>query len=103
MALKRVSGLWLKDGRNGKFMSGETDTDIPAGTRLFIFKNTKKVDGDKQPDYSLNVAPPDPGSDRGSQRSSSGPSRGNGSQRQDQFSGPAQPPPPPPDESTIPF
>jgi hypothetical protein len=58
---KRVSGLWLKEGRAGTFMSDETDTNIPAGTRLFVFKNTKKVKGDKQPDYTLSVAPPDPG------------------------------------------
>lgn len=55
--LRRVSGLWLKDGRSGKFMSGETDEEIPAGSRLLVFKNTKKVEGDKLPDYILHVAP----------------------------------------------
>src|SRR4051812_46637613 len=74
--LKRVSGLWLKDSRSGgKFMSGEAELAIPAGSRLLVFKNTKKTEGDKQPDYILNVAPDDPGYDRGRQ-SSSGHQRG---------------------------
>src|SRR4051812_614139 len=50
--LKRVSGLWLKDGKKGKFMSGQTDAEIPAGAKLLIFKNDKKS-SDKQPDYHL--------------------------------------------------
>ena len=32
--LQRVSGLWLKDGKRGKFMTGETEIDIPAGAKL---------------------------------------------------------------------
>jgi len=103
--LKRVSGLWLKDGRNGKFMSGETDVDIPAGTRLLVFKNTKKVEGDRQPDYHLNVAPDDPGYDRGRQS-------GNGQQqggrqpvpRQHSATSASAPPAPsPPTQDQIPF
>src|SRR5262245_40234306 len=104
--LKRVSGLWLKDGRNGKFMSGETDTDIPAGTRLLVFKNTKKVEGDKQPDYILNVAPEDPG--YGGRHSGNGDPRGSQTkpvQRQQPASiaSTSAGAPPPPTEDSIPF
>src|SRR4051812_29330870 len=73
--LKRVSGLWLKEGRSGSSMCGETACGSPAGSRLLVFKNTKKVKGDKQPDYTLNVAPDDPAYDRG-QRSANGSARG---------------------------
>lgn len=92
--LKRVSGLWLKDGRAGKFMSGETDADIPAGTRLLVFKNTKKVEGDKQPDYILNVAPEDPGCDRGRQGS-------NGSSRRPEQPHSGRHSPRPPDATPV--
>jgi hypothetical protein len=102
--LKRVSGLWLKDGRNGKFMSGETNEAIPAGTRLLVFRNSKKVAGDKQPDYTLSVAPPDPASDRGP-RANGNYSRDSrsGGQQPDQSNAPPAPAPPPYDESAIPF
>ena len=41
----RLSGLWLKDGKKGKFMSGKLD-DAP----IFIFKNDRKQ-ADNDPDY----------------------------------------------------
>ena len=43
--LEKVGALWLKDGRNGKFMSGEVN-----GRSVVIFKNSFK-DADKHPDY----------------------------------------------------
>ena len=58
MSLKRISGLWLKDGQSGKFMSGKTETPIPAGTRLLVFKNDRKQK-DSDPDYVLNLATDD--------------------------------------------
>ena len=49
--LQRIPGLWLKEGKNGsKFMSGKTDTAIPPGTGLLIFKNDRK-DSSNSPDY----------------------------------------------------
>ncbi len=51
--LTRASGLWLKDGKRGKFMSGETSEAIPAGAKLLIFKNDRKEAGSQQPDYTL--------------------------------------------------
>ena len=57
--LVRASGLWLKDGKAGKFFSGEVDKPIPAGARVFVFRNTKK-ESDRQPDYVLNFVEPEP-------------------------------------------
>lgn len=58
--LVRASGLWLKDGKRGKFMSGETSEAIPAGAKLLIFKNDRKQAGSNEPDYTLFfVAPED--------------------------------------------
>ena len=95
--LKRVSGLWLKDGKKGKFMSGQTDEPIPGGAKLLIFRNEKKTT-DKQPDYHLYaVAEEGDGAPRG-QRQGNGQSRG---QRQAPAIAPTVPPPP--DESEIPF
>lgn len=51
--LQRASGLWLKDGKRGKYMSGETSEAIPAGAKLLIFKNDRKEAGSQQPDYTL--------------------------------------------------
>lgn len=61
---RRVSGLWLKDGKRGKFFSGKVgDQPIPAGAKLFVFRNDKKQ-GDSDPDYILNVATDDDAGDR---------------------------------------
>ena len=57
--LVRASGLWLKDGKNGKFFSGEVDKPIPVGARVFVFRNAKK-ENDRQPDYVLNFVEPEP-------------------------------------------
>lgn len=54
--LIRASGLWIKDGKKGKFMSGKVGSEpIPAGVKLFIFKNEKKQ-GENDPDYTLHFA-----------------------------------------------
>ena len=53
-ALKKLCGLWLntskKDG--SKYMAGSMEN----GTKVLIFKNTKKVEGSKMPDYTLYEA-----------------------------------------------
>ena len=98
--LKRVSGLWLKDGKKGKFMSGQTDADIPAGTKLLIFKNDKKSN-DKQPDYHLYCVGEDgagAGDGRGESHQSNGKPRAE--HRQTSAAPAAQPPP---TEDSIPF
>lgn len=58
MAFKKIGALWLKDGKNGKYMSGTVQEDVPAGAKILVFKNTYKKD-DKHPDYTLNVAADD--------------------------------------------
>jgi hypothetical protein len=55
MALKRISGLWLRDGKNGKYLSGNVREPIPAGSKLLIFPNSRKQ-SDANPDYVLNLA-----------------------------------------------
>jgi hypothetical protein len=40
--IQRACGLWLKEGKNGKFMSGHLENEIPPGCRLMVFKNDKK-------------------------------------------------------------
>jgi hypothetical protein len=59
MALRKVGGLWLKDGAKGKFFSGEVKEALPAGTRILIFKNNRKQPGEKFPDYEINVTEDD--------------------------------------------
>jgi hypothetical protein len=70
MALRRISGLWLKDGKKGKFMYGKVQEDIPAGTRLLAFKNQGRL-GNADPDYTLHVADDDE-DQRGTSRSAGG-------------------------------
>lgn len=60
MGLRKVGALWLKEGKKGKFMSGEYQPDGRNGpkTHLLIFKNGKK-DKPNDPDYLINVADDD--------------------------------------------
>lgn len=46
--MNKIGALWLKDGKSGKFMSG-----VVGGKNVLIFKNTRKQEGDKYPDYEV--------------------------------------------------
>ncbi len=46
----RITGLYLKDGQHGKFMSGKAKD----GQRYFVFRNTRKK-SDSEPDYVLST------------------------------------------------
>lgn len=46
--MEKIGALWLKEGKQGKFMSG-----IIGGRNVLIFKNTRKKEGDKYPDYEV--------------------------------------------------
>ncbi len=46
----RITGLYLKDGKLGKFMTGKAQD----GARYFVFKNTRKQ-ADTDPDYILST------------------------------------------------
>lgn len=59
MGLKTIGALWLRQGRNGsKFMSGQIELQGRGGPKLsiLVFKNSRKREGTKQPDYSINVS-----------------------------------------------
>lgn len=71
MAFKKIGALWLKEGKNGKYMSGTIQEDVPAGAKLLVFKNTYKKD-EKHPDYTINVAD-DERQPRDDQHSQAGP------------------------------
>ena len=45
--MEKIGVLWIKDGKQGKFMSG-----IIGGKSVLIFKNTRKKDA-KHPDYEV--------------------------------------------------
>jgi hypothetical protein len=56
--LQRVTGLWLKDGKRGKFMTGKSEGEIPAGSKLLVFKNDRKQ-GENDSDYVLYAVAPE--------------------------------------------
>lgn len=49
---KSIGALWLKQGAKGKYMSGEV-TIGDVKTRVVVFKNDRKEEGDKYPDYRI--------------------------------------------------
>jgi len=52
--LEKCGALWVKDGKKGKFMSGEIEINGEK-LRVMVFKNDK--DGvDKRPDYRIMMA-----------------------------------------------
>ena len=54
MAFKKIGALWLKDGKKGKFMTG----NIELGEKeisVFVFKNDKG-DNSRRPDYQIMIA-----------------------------------------------
>lgn len=53
----KLGGLWLKEGKNGKFMSGKL-----GSANIMIFPNKNKKT-DKHPDYEIVVASPKPPAD----------------------------------------
>lgn len=72
--LKRLSGLWLKEGKKGKFMTGNLNSEAMdwiennGPCNLLVFKNDRK-ESDKHPDYYLFAAPKE---DSGERRDSQG-------------------------------
>lgn len=67
--MKRLTGVWLRDGKGGKkFMVGRQARQELIKTlqemdskevSLFVFKNNRK-ETDKHPDYNIAVAPATP-------------------------------------------
>lgn len=57
---KNKTGLWAGVDKNGnKYLKGKAKTDIKAGTKLFVYKNEFKKEGEKTPDYNLMTADDD--------------------------------------------
>jgi hypothetical protein len=56
--LIRASGLWVKDGKRGKFFSGQVKEDIPAGAKILIFRNDKR-ENESQPEFTLFFVSPE--------------------------------------------
>lgn len=52
MGFEKCGALWLKDGKNGKFMAGEIQVNQQS-IPVFIFKNDKG-DNPKRPDYTIH-------------------------------------------------
>ena len=59
MALKKIGGLWLKEGPKGKFMSGEIDREEGGTMKIMVFKNQYKSEGLNRPDYTINLVTDD--------------------------------------------
>lgn len=55
MALKKVGALWLAEKDGKKFMRGTVNESVPAGSKVFIYKNTYKQE-EKHPDYTVHIA-----------------------------------------------
>ena len=58
--LVRLTGLWVNEGANGRYLSGGITEEItlPAGTKIMIFENTKR-ERDEQPTHNLTVSVPE--------------------------------------------
>jgi len=66
MAENSIGALWLKDGKAGKYMTGEVEVNGEK-QRIVVFKNTYKQQ-DKQPDYRILAARPKDASEQASQQ-----------------------------------
>jgi uncharacterized protein (DUF736 family) len=52
-----LGALWLKDGKNGKYMSGKLTTPGGEDVQIVVFKNNYKQK-DNQPDYRILKSEP---------------------------------------------
>ena len=52
-----LGALWVKDGKNGKFFSGNVEIDGKK-TDIVVFKNTYKEEGSRQPDLKILKSTP---------------------------------------------
>lgn len=50
--LVKIGALWLREGKKGKFLGGEVKVGDEK-ISLLVFKNTRKAEGSKHPDYEI--------------------------------------------------
>ena len=52
-----IGGLWIKQGKNGKFMSGKITQMNGQDLNIIVFKNDKG-DNERRPDYRIYLSEP---------------------------------------------
>ncbi len=65
MALKKIGALWIRQGKKGKFLSGELQLEGRDGPKIsvLVFKETDKKN-QKGPDYTINQSDDEPRKER---------------------------------------
>lgn len=58
--LARIGALWIKSGKNGKYLAGTIDIDDRNSVKLMVFPNGYKEE-DRHPDYVIYAPPADSG------------------------------------------
>lgn len=51
----KVSGLFPKTGKYGKFLSGKVSQDIKAGTPILVFSIQKEYLGPNKPTHTVRI------------------------------------------------
>lgn len=59
--LARIGALWIKSGKNGKYLAGTIDIDGRNSVKLMVFPNGYKEE-QRHPDYVIYAPPADDGS-----------------------------------------
>lgn len=58
--LARIGALWIKSGKNGKYLAGTIDIDNRNSVKLMVFPNGYKEE-ERHPDYVIYAPPAESG------------------------------------------